>query len=236
MQSDEERRFNPRDSKVILLAVLSFAVLAVMVVLNYHPPDGKTFGLESYYVGNKEDVPDYVSLYNKMYATSYSQNVCQTQLKRAEDVTLINNISWIVGGQAIASEDELRACFVSDDGSEVKPYTDTNREIVSPGMIHFENSNISSISTRGDGICIKAKIGTQYTIEWKGVKSWWCHMGKENPDKHTQVVGKGGGIDSCKEGFIIGEATKDTIVSLSKVSDGGEVEPCSFLELYRYIN
>jgi len=227
---NERKPFNPRDNKVIIGAVISFIVLLLFVILNYYPPDGKVFSIDGFYVGNKEGDINPKELYNEMYGGVAAGLSCNTEIKKSTNYSLINNIAWIAEGVVPESSEELKALATDDTCTVIRPYTTSYNMIVAPAEITFVNSNTTR--TKEGSIFIVAKLHGDYEIQWDNITSWWCHIGKDNPDKHTLVCGANGICPTCREGYVLGEANNETLVSLYKVDGLGNRTPASFIDFY----
>lgn len=219
---------------MLIGAVISTIVLVLFALYNYVPEDSvKSFSLDGFYVGNKDNEVDPKSLYNKVYEDKSSEYNCNLTIEKADDRYLVNNITWVVGGVKITDIVQLENIIVDNsDSSIIKPYDTAHTEIISPAKIEFLNSNV--VTTEKDSITIKAAIGDDYVIEWVGMTAWYCHIGSEDPTKHSTVCGANGANPVCKEGYIIGQANAETLVKLYKVDANGNSVPASFLEFYQF--
>jgi hypothetical protein len=136
---------------------------------------------------------------------------------------------WIQEGIEILDAGTIDGFAADGDPSVIAPYMD-GEKIISPAKLTFVNSNINQENT--ETVYIAATINNRYLIRWDNVKSWWCHIGKSNPKKHSDVVGNKGIYSVCNAGYIIGEATSDTTVSLYSIDSNGNTTPISVSELF----
>lgn len=215
------------DSKspsLILLLVLITLFLVILGVLNYSPPKNAVFDVDGFYSGTLGETFNPKELYDSIYTNVLAaENACHREMLRAKNVQLTGNgITWIVDGQ------------MPEAGSlctpVIKPYTELENKIVSPADMTFVNSNV--LVNEGGLPYIEAKIGSGYIIRWEPVDVWWCHIGKRQAERHTEVYGASGSYASCVAGWVIGQATPETEVRLWKVQEDGNRIPLNFSEYF----
>lgn len=229
-KDDNEKELTVRNKVVLVLAVLSFAILAVLIIMDYTPPIYKEFSSDNFYVGIYGDDVDPRSTYRKMtYSDVTGSNGCRTELTRSESATVCGRFIWIGEGLEIKSAADINSMAVNGDTTRIQPYPD-DANIVAPARVAFVNSNINQESR--DSIYMAVNINNKYILRWDNIKTWWCHIGKENPNKHTQVVGAGGEAAVVSAGYIIGQANSNTVVSLYKINDDGSTTPVPVSELF----
>lgn len=223
---------NSRGGFILAGAIISFLFLIILASFSYsYTAVEKQFGIKSFYTGAYGKDIDPKAQYNTIYKnTIVSANGCLNKMKQASNPMRIGSYVWIVDGQAIEDTSYFESVAVNSNLAEIKPYKD-GQKIISPSDLIFLNAN--TIQDKLDSINIRAQIGSSYIIEFENVKSWWCHIGKDNPTKHTQVIGTGGIYSRCTAGYIIGEATNDTIVKLYSLDTNSRAVPCSFAEVFR---
>lgn len=199
---------------LILLLLLIYGVMLFLGVANRtKKQEEKVFDMRGFYSGEAGEATNPKELYNKLYANVLAADgVCHSTMTKAVNVQMTENgIYWIAEGDA-ASAEELNVFTF-------KPYGGTNMQIVSPADMKFINSNVS-VNEDGE-MYIEARVGTRYIIQWSPVATWWCHIGKQNKNKHTSIYGNGGAYASVTAGWIIGEATEDTEVRMWKIEENG---------------
>lgn len=211
---DENDESSKRSTLLVSLAIVSFIALVLFGASQYYPQDSKVYGVSNYYkpVKSTSNV-DQHELYNQIHKNVISSAMaCQRTIQSCTSTNMINGYCWI-GDKSVLPEnkDALNNMLVS---GALKPYSE-GENIISPGQLTFRNANTTEYD---DGkIRIEAYIGQDYVIRWEDVESWWCHIGKEDPTKHTEQVGLGGLYPTCAGGYIIGRAKAETIVHLYKV-------------------
>lgn len=231
--SDFRERFKStkRSTLMVAGATLSFLFLALLSALNMSVSTDKVFGVNNFYQGSKGSPIDPKAQYNEMYNNiQFNANKCSTQMKLSSNAKPVGSYYWFVEGQSVKDESELRAIAEDDEMTKLKPFSSDGQLIVAPGDIEFVNANTEQNSK--DSIDISFNIGTKHVMEFRNVKSWWCHIGKEDPTMHTDRVGAGGIGASCAGGYIIGEAKADTTVYLYELDSNGAPQPASFSDLY----
>lgn len=222
-----------RDSLLISLAAASFIVLLLFAVLGYSVKNDKVFGLENYYSGIIGSEMNPREVYNTIYKnTIMTSSSCMTKMTRATHPMSVGGFTWIVDGQSIYSKEDLEAISVNGDLTCIQPYKGSNsKKIVAPADLTFINAN--TVQYTDNIITIQAYLGQEYIIEFENIKSWWCHIGKENPTQHTEVIGYGGLQTKCTSEYIIGEAKDDTIIRLYYIKQEDDLKiPYSFADLF----
>ena len=209
-----------RSRPIIILAILSAIVMVVMIVKDYSPPSSSVFSVHGYYKTPYVSEKSAKELYNEMNPPlGYGDAACQTVMTKGEDLSSLGRYTWIVDGQEIDSLGSVKRGANSD---VLVPYEDGDY-IISPADTNtFINSNLGPFYC--DGISIAIKTG-KYIVRWDDVESWWCHINRENPTKHTERIGSSGICSQCYKGYIIGQAKSTTTVSFFEISeDGSEVQ------------
>ncbi len=232
MENKNEKSYlNTRGKLALTGAIISFLVLIILGAFNYnYTKTDKQFGLKSFYTGTYGKDIDPKAQYNTIYKNTIATvNGCFTKMKQASNPMRTGEYVWIVDGQVIEDKSYFEQVAVDGNLTEIKPYME-GQKIISPSDLIFLNAN--TIQDKLDSINIRVQIGSRYIIEFENVKSWWCHIGKENPNKHTQVVGAGGIYVKCTAGYIIGEAKEDTIVKLYFLDENNKARPCDFTEVF----
>lgn len=222
---------NNKGRPKIILAIIVIGILVGLVIYNYRPPMEKQFGVTNFYEPVEGDHLDPKRMYRDMNpGADWSEYYCNTTMSFATNPGMAGNYFWIKEGEFIKSEADLQQYYVDGEDSQLKPYSDGDM-IIAPNTLTFLNKNVRTAGDLEEDISIMASIGASYVIIWSNVECWWCHIGKSNSHKHTAVVGAGGINEVCTEGYIIGQAKSDTIVSLYKRGADG-LEPCSFKEYF----
>ena len=217
----------------VALFVLMFVGMFLLVAFNYSNPNDKAFSSEAFYQGKQGDLIDYKDLYNDLYVgLAPGSGECANEMTAAKGYTLANGevvqdcmagrFQWITP-RSIKSSSEIGS------DSIISPYQDGD-VIISPGNLKFINSNVLQDSK--DTIYIEAVLANKYVVRWDNVTSWWCHIGKENKNKHSRVVGKNGIYSSCSAGYIIGEANANTTVSFFILDEDGNQTPIGASEVF----
>lgn len=215
----------------IVLAVVVIGILIGLVIYNYRPPMDKQFGVKNFYEPTEGSHLDPKRMYNALNPNAdWSEYYCNTTMSYAKSPGRIGNYFWIKNGENIDSVDMLGNYLLDGDASKLIPYQDGDF-IVAPSTLTFLNKNVKNAGDLSEEVNIMAGIGTEYIIIWSNVDCWWCHIGKDNKERHTVVVGAGGLNEVCTEGYVIGQAKSDTIVSLYK-RNGNELEPYSFSQYF----
>lgn len=226
-----DNKLNSRSKLMIGAAVVSFMFLAILAIMNYTPVNDKVFGTDNFYIGNYGSKVDPKEQYDLMYKNVIASAVgCFTTMTPASSPMIAGNNVWLVDGATIESLEDLKGMSVDGDLSVIKPYKLDGQKIISPVELTFINSNV--VQHNKDSISITAYAGTSHIIEFNNIKSWWCHAGKQDPTKHTEVVGAGGINPKCVAGYVIGEATEETTVNFYEVDGDGNKTPCSFEVLF----
>lgn len=228
----KERIMRNKNPALIGAAVVAFFVLGCFAAAEYAPEGSKIFGFENYYEGVVGEGADPKEVYSAIYKnTAVMSSKCKTVMMEAEHPTRVGVYTWIADGITVSGIEDLEALAIDpEDLSALKPFTGA-QNIVAPAELKFVNAN--TVQYAADTISIHANIGTEYRIVFDNVASWWCHMGKADPTKHTDVIGSGGIFSRCAAGYVIGQANSDTVVSLYKVEDGGaSLVPVSFADVF----
>lgn len=229
-ENNSEKELTVKNKVVLVLAVLSFAILIILVIMDYTPPVYKEFSSDNFYVGVYGDDVDPRSTYRKMtYSDVTGSSGCRNELTRSDSATVCGRFMWIGESLEIKSAADIDSMAVNGDTTRIQPYVD-GANIVAPARIAFVNSNINQESR--DSIYMAVSINNKYILRWDNIKTWWCHIGKENPNKHTQVIGAGGEAAVVSAGYIVGQANSDTVVSLYKINDDGSTTPVPVSELF----
>lgn len=230
LSDKQEKQLTVKNKCVLTIAVLSAFLLVILVILEYKPPRYKEFSSDNFYVGNYGEEVDPKDAYSKMtFSDVVGTGSCRTEMTKSKDSRVCGRCTWVGEGIDIKTVDDINSFAVNGDVSMIQPYTD-GAYIVAPARLTFVNSNVSQESA--DTIYISATINNKYLIRWDNVKSWWCHIGKDNPKKHTDVVGARGLYSICTQGYIIGQANSDTTVTLYKLNEDGSTTPVPFSELF----
>lgn len=222
MQKDDGGR-DYKGRGVIIFAVFSFIVLGLIVLWNYRPENEKEFSAESFYTGQSAEDSDPKTLWAVIHGTAYYDTSSCLTKPPTTTVEYCHGAAWLSSGSR--TEEKMQ----SVDG---RVYADGDY-IIAPVNLRFANSNVSSSE---GSIDIEAYVlsGNKVRITWKNVKTWWCHIGKEDVTRHTEVYGKGGSYDECTLGTVVGQATKDTVVCIEYQNDVGEWETWTVEEFYTY--
>lgn len=230
-----KREKDLKNSIFIGLGVLSLIVLIIFSAFEYSLGNNKVFGLENYYSGRIGSEANPKEIYNTIYKnTIMTSSSCITKMTKATRPMSVSGFTWIVDGQSIYSKEDLEAITVNGNLTCLQPYKgNTSKKIVAPADLTFINANTMQYSE--DKITIRAYLGEDYIIEFEDIAAWWCHIGKENPTQHTEVIGCGGLQARCTSEYIIGEAKDNTTVYLYHVEQqAGKTiyVPYSFADLF----
>lgn len=213
-----------------VLAIISFSLLGVVLILDYAPPSEKVFGIESYYQGDFGEIEDPKIAYGKFNRNVMTDEIkCNTTPSISEKrVITPTNACWFIQGTATGniSAEEIEQLLAEKDGAIFKE----GDIILAPTNIEFINSNQYQESY--DLISIKGRLGTEYIIEFTDVGAWWCHIDKAEPTKHTELIGFGGKSPSMSIGSVIGQARKSTKVKLYKIQEDGSEQEASLSEYF----
>lgn len=218
----------------IILFVGVFIGLFLLTALNWSKPNNIPFTTEGFYTGNSGDYIDYKELYESLYVgLAPGSGECRTEMSYAvtgEQMENGNIIETCMAGKyqwiaptSISSSSEMGT------GSTIAPYNEGD-VIIAPGNLTFINSNV--LQETADTVYIKAILAGKYIIRWDNVDCWWCHIGKENRNKHSKVVGKNGIYATCTGGYIIGQAKAGTTVSFYTIDSEGNEVPIDVQEVF----
>lgn len=216
---------NKQNFKIVLFVTI-FISLGIFVIYNQPDSNSEVFSTDAFYTGTKSSDIDYKAIYDSLYVgLAPGSGQCRNEMIPVTEYVLddgtkaetcmAGRFQWIVN-KTISNSSEIGS------GAQIMPYGDGDL-IVSPGNLQFINSNI--IQDNESTIYMEAILANKYVIRWDNIKSWWCHIGKDNTNKHSIVVGKGGIYSSCSAGYVIGQANADTVVSFYKLdADGNKTE------------
>lgn len=228
--TNESKELSVRNKPIFVIAILSVTVLLILIAITYKPPKYKEYSGDAFYVGQSGENVNPRELYERMSISSLIGTAgCRTEMTKADKATVCGRYTWIKNNEEIKSASDLNVYIYNGDSSMLRPYSNGDM-IVAPAKLNFVNSNVNQESE--DSIYIAATIYNKYLIRWDNVKTWWCHIGKDDPNKHSEIIGAKGSYALCTQGYIIGEATSDTIVSLYKFDDNGNPVPVAFSELF----
>ena len=229
---EEKSGYRKRSTAMVAGATVSFVFLALLSALNMNVESDSVFGLDNFYQGSKGSPVDPKAQYNAMYNNiMFNADACSLVIQMSDNAKKAASYYWIVEGQTVNTLSELQAIAEDKDTlTKIKPFSNDGQKIIAPGDIEFENANVRQESS--DRIDIEIKIGSKYVMEFRDVKSWWCHIGKKDQTKHSDRVGLGGVVPVCAGGYIIGEAKADTTVYLYKIDSNGDFQPASFADLF----
>ena len=222
MKKHNENQRHP----VIVVALVSIIILGGVSLYNYRVPvEDKEFSFESFYQGNRGKSINPKSIYSILTGNNIlSTNACVTEFTAA-DASLCGTATWIVSSRYNQSSPTSREMIdlmrvdETDITSAIRPYK-YGSYIVAPCNLTFIDSNVLQDE---ENITITAYVNDETSgivLKWQNVKCWWCHIGKNNPNQHTAVVGKGGVNELCVAGMILGQATADTTFEVLRVVDG----------------
>lgn len=233
---DENEEKSKRSTLLVSLAIVSFIALVLFGASQYYPQDSKVYGVNNYYKPTKSTSNvDQRELYNQIHKNVVaSAMMCNKTIQSCTSTNMINGYYWIVDGSLPPSNvSELTSMLVDSQSNVLRPYSEGD-SIVAPGQLTFRNANTTEYD---DGkIRIEVYIGQDYVIRWDDVAAWWCHIGKEDPTKHTEQIGLGGLYSTCAGGYVIGKAKETTEVHLFKVqrnsggASGESLSACSWSE------
>lgn len=226
-----------RKKTVVALTVLVVVILTLIVFYDGAKAGGNEFGLDNFYVGNFGEEVDPRGVYNSIYKSGMlASKQCREEMMAAEGYVLENGETvhpemsgrciWIAPTHVDSLDDVFNNCISE---SCIRPYRNGD-VIISPGYLTFINSNVRQEDT--DSICIEVKYGTDYVIRWDNVTAWWCHIGKDDAQKHTKVIGAAGMYSKCIGGYVIGEANEGTLVTLYRIAEDGSLNEESFESLF----
>ena len=216
---------------LFIIAIIVFTGLALLNLFDYNNSNEHIFGTDNFYKGHSGEDIDPRNFYRAVnVGVTPGHNECRNSMELASDrgikTTPAGWITWI-GESSPSSIADVYAYGVEGSKCVLKPYKQ-DEFIIAPGHLKFLNSNIKQ--TDPDSIMIEAKYG-EYVIRWENVKTWWCHIDKDNPKKHTKIVGSKGVYASCRTGYIIGQANAETKVSLFKVDADNNYTAANFEEI-----
>lgn len=221
---------NNKSKSIVALATCSFLFLGLLVLVTYVPNVQKNFGVENFYSGSFGEDTDPKVMYSATYRNVIAEDkMCLVSMTKSEKVTMAGRYIWIAESKTVDTKKKIKALATDESMTVLKPFTKNGQNIVAPAQLTFINSNVLQYSD--NSISIVAYIGTDYVIEFENVKTWWCHIGKSDPVHHTEVVGISGMSPKCSEGYIIGQAKKETLVKLYKVGSDESRTPYSFYDL-----
>ncbi len=221
---------------MIAISAVCIFVMIILVILDYKQPVYKEFGLDNFYVGYEGTEGDPKSAWEAINGTGViGKNACDTVMKvpqayEESPAKVCGRYTWLKLGDA--PDKSSLSNYYSGDNSVLKPY-EQDDYIIAPARLVFRNSNVDqSLVSAEDGIYIEAYAGAEYVIRWSNVYCWYCHIGKENVNKHTDVLGYGGSNRSTTAGYVIGVANKDTTVSLYMYNSNGNLTAASWNDFY----
>lgn len=215
---------------MIAITVIALLILVTLVALNYREPSDKVFSLGGYYKPAAAGAVSPKEMFAELNSGPLSgDGICNTTIQKAENAVSVGNYVWLAEGNTKIDEATLRAYIRSDcpSDSQLMPYNEGSM-IISPTTLRFVDANCTKYDD--DVLRITANIGTDYIIEWEGIECWWCHIDKETKS-HNTIIGAGGIYEVCSQGYIIGQATSQTVVSLYK-REGDHRVPCSFVDFF----
>lgn len=203
--------------------------LLIVAMLNYNEQPDKSFSLENFYQGNVGERDDPKKIYDSMNSgkvdTIASCNRTPTSMKVDELMELPNSRYWIKSGVESFTELPEDIYVTSEDGEKkkyIKPFSDGDK-IIAPERVTFLNSN--KTSGYSETYMMEFQGSDNFIVVLEDIKSWWCHIGKEEQRVHTETIGYGGAVGAImSSGYILGEAKANTIVHVYKVIDGRKTE------------
>lgn len=210
--------------KIVLVMLMCLGSLAVLLV-GYTEPNDSVFAVDAFYEGTKAGSIDYKAMYDSWYVgLAPGSGACKAEMEVAVSGADMENGSKIelcmapsavwIAPHIISSNDEMGA-----NQSVITPYEEGD-VIISPGHLKFLNQNLTL--NENSEPYIEAVLNDTYKIRWDNISCWWCHVGKDNKNRHTKRIGKGGAYSECMQGYIIGEAKAETSVSFYRVDVNGD--------------
>ena len=219
-----------RSRVTLVITVFCFAFLGLISLWTMEEKQYKTFNANTYYVGVMGKTVDPKAQYNLMYNNLYTSEVqCTTELSVTTTASKGNKY-WLTELFEFPTQSELQGMNVVQDDTyfEYRLFSEDSK-IISPAQCTFLNSNVDLVNG-APGIVMLS--GGMYKIEILNIKSWFCHMNKENKDKHSMIIGKNGEVPSVSAGNIIGVAKGDTTVRFYKRQEDNTFKNISIEEYY----
>lgn len=219
-----------RNKLLIVISAISCIIFMFLVIYNSDEQSDKQFFVGAYYVGDRGVTSNPKDMYNKMYSSYDNIVQCSDEPKSSGKVKRIGNKLWL-----FETDNDIDASYIESyattdvDGNTVYRFTDySDTNIVAPASVTFLSSNVEMV---GGSSIMSIQLGTDYRFDLTNVV-WWCHLDRDNPSKHTEVIGKDGKFSSLSAGTVIGRVTEDTVLIVYKLSEDGTLLNCSLSEYY----
>lgn len=197
-----------RKSKpIVILSLISLVVLGIFVAYSYKPKSSQQFALDGYYKPEKRDEVSAIELYEELCPPlGYGDAACMETMTRGTNTSLCGRYTWIVDDQTAPSD--FSSC--KKDNYTLTPYSDGDSIIAPADTNEFVNSNLGPFY--GEEISVIIKTG-KYIVRFDNVDSWWCHINRANPLRHSTRIGANGLGSQCYRGYVIAQANASTEVT-----------------------